>query len=60
MKLTMKRVTVKMRVIHSKSTRINREFNSTEHLQNFKKIIDLDTNFAYIFLINNLPTQNKC
>ena len=60
MNLTMKRVIVKMWVIHSKSMRIKGEFNSTGHLQNLKKVMDLYTqNFAYIFFINNLPTQNK-
>ena len=34
MKLTM---IVKVRVVHSKSTRIKGEFNLTGHLQNFKK-----------------------
>ena len=34
-KLTMKSVRVTMTVIHSKSRRINGEFNSQGHLQNF-------------------------
>ena len=61
MKLTMKRMRV-MRATHSKFRRTEAELTQKNICKTLKNtyLHTQNLSFAYLLLINNLPTQNKC